>query len=196
MQRCKLPKITEQKGMEMKTVISIVFFLMVFFHSSVASAALNANMQVYAHDEQITLAYTGVPTGMQNWIGVRRYKDGPGSNRMDVQDGPWHSTDTNSSNIWAYTTQVDGQFVFDASVLSPGRYAAFLLKENGYTWLWSPVIFDIADANSMIDLKVLMFNIWHEGTMVPGGLKGSSMRLLQPMQTLLRYPRCGIRGAI
>lgn len=60
----------------------------------------------------------------------------------------------------------------DAKFFLPGRYAAFILNGNGYTWLAQPVLFDIAAANGNIDLKTLMFNIWQEGTSVQGGFQG------------------------
>lgn len=136
------------------------------------SSELKLDKQVYSQSDKIKISYSNIEPQKKNQIGIWRYKDGPGSNKKDIADGPWHQKQANASDTWEYITQKSGVLEINTATLSPGRYAAFILKEDGYTWLGQPVLFDIADENGHIDLKTLMFNIWHEGTSVHGGFEG------------------------
>ncbi len=154
-------------------MISFYFLSFLLLISSAARGAeLGVDRQAYPKDGLIKINYANVPASKNNWIGIWRYKDGSGSSGRDLQDGPWNQTQTNKADAWQYVTQENGQITVNARNLQPGRYAAFLLKEGGYTWLSNPTLFDIADDAGNVDLKTLMFNIWLEGTKVSGGFDG------------------------
>lgn len=161
------------KGLIMKkNLIHSITALLCSMSGMVYSSEFNLNKQIYTQNETIKINYSNIDLQEGNWIGVWRYKDGPGSNKKDIADGPWHQKQTNRSDAWEYIYQESGSLEIDAKNLSPGRYAAFILRGNGYTWLGQPVLFDITDENGNIDLKTLMFNIWQEGTSVNGGFEG------------------------
>lgn len=146
-------------------------------HSNLSNSVGNKtefyiNKQIYNFKDKIIISYRNVEANVKNWIGIWRFIDGHGANGVDLKDGPWHQKQTNSSNVWTALTQENGEFIVDTSRLSPGRYAVFLLEKDGYKWLSQPIIFDIANQNGEVDLKVLTFNIWHEGTQVPRGYDG------------------------
>jgi sugar lactone lactonase YvrE len=81
--------------------------------------------------KSITFDYTADPANAENWIGIYS----PGQVPGDA-----------SSTIWTYTPDASGAATFSTAALAPGTYQAYLLYDNAYGELASPVTFTVTPA--------------------------------------------------
>jgi hypothetical protein len=81
--------------------------------------------------KSITFDYTASPANAENWIGIYS----PGQTPGDV-----------SSTVWTYTPDASGSATFSTAALAPGAYEAYLLYDNAYGELASPVTFTVTPA--------------------------------------------------
>ncbi len=137
-------------------LVSTTAFSSPFFFPS----TFKLDKNIYSKNDKIKISYH-VDRHFNNWIGIWRNQEKP--------NGPWQQRASQKSYLWFYLDNNKSSVVINAEKFTPGRYTAFILKENGYQWLAQPVFFDVADNNGNIELKTLMFNIWQEGTQVKGG---------------------------
>ncbi len=75
-----------------------------------------------------TFSYTTQRPGAKNWIGLWPYGQGPDEQKAVA-----------ASPAWEYVTEGRDRKTVDASKLPSGDYQAFLLANDGYNWLASPI---------------------------------------------------------
>lgn len=126
----------------------------------------------YSTAETIRFQYGDISPSPTNWIGIWRYLDGPGADGQNQSDGPWAFSQTNASTAWRYTPASAGETDFSLAGFPPGKYAAFLLANDQYTWLSLPVFFNVSSTENPSHIRLMQFNIWQEGTSVSGGYDG------------------------
>ncbi|KAJ3495153.1 hypothetical protein NLG97_g3598 [Lecanicillium saksenae] len=79
--------------------------------------------------DTFTFRYTTQKAAAKNWIGVWRINEGPD----DQGSGP-------GSLVWEYTPEARGVKKVDGSQLPSGQYKAYLLANDGRSWLASSLI--------------------------------------------------------
>ena len=89
----------------------------------------------------LTFDYTlgsAADVNSENWIGIY---DNPGC-------GPVDQSYVCGSKTYNWVTSTSGASSFDTAGWAPGSYVAYLLYDNGYTWLAKPITFTITAATS------------------------------------------------
>ncbi|KAJ6785709.1 hypothetical protein PWT90_06251 [Aphanocladium album] len=112
------------------------FFLSNDSYRSIASPQIFAQgnavfqgvLAVDPSQDYFTFRYTTQKAAAKNWIGIWRAGEGP-----DGQSG------VSSSLVWEYVTEARGVKKVDGSKLPSGQYQAYLLSNDKYTWLASPI---------------------------------------------------------
>ncbi len=87
-----------------------------------------------------TYATTADRVTSTNWVGI--YSD-PGN-------GPVDGSYVGPSTTWQYVTQQAGSVDFGSGSLTPGKYLAFYLYNDGYTALADPVRFTVTPVQPMV----------------------------------------------
>ncbi|OAA69888.1 hypothetical protein ISF_03158 [Cordyceps fumosorosea ARSEF 2679] len=82
----------------------------------------------YAAKTAFSFRYTTQKPGAKNWIGVWAYGKGP-----DGQEA------VGQALAWEYATEARATLTVDVSKLPAGQYQAFLLADDKYNWLASPI---------------------------------------------------------
>jgi sugar lactone lactonase YvrE len=122
--------------------------------ASTATASATSTSTTPADDGTFTAAATSVSEGStltfdyslgaasdanaENWIGIY---DDPGC-------GPVDQAYVCASKSYNWVTAASGTSSFNTSGWAPGSYIAYLLYDNGYTWLAKPVTFTITASSS------------------------------------------------
>ena len=96
---------------------------------------LTAERSTVEQGEQITFDYSipAAKVGSENWVGL--YSN-PGC-------GPVDQVSVCGSTTYNWVTNGSGSTSFGTGSLAPGNYIAYLLYNNGYTWLAKPVTFTV-----------------------------------------------------
>jgi hypothetical protein len=103
--------------------------------------SLSAVSDSVAEGSTLTFDYavgSAADVNSENWIGIY---DDPGC-------GPVNQTYDCGSNTYNWVTSASGTSSFNTSGWAPGAYTAYLLYDNGYTWLAKPVTFTITAGTS------------------------------------------------
>ncbi|KAH6696881.1 exonuclease III [Plectosphaerella plurivora] len=84
-----------------------------------------------------TFQYSTTEPHGQNWIGIYTQNGGP-VDQVQVEQ----------SLAWTYTPDSSGTARIAIGSLSPGRYRAFFLAQEGYVWLTSPIYIEVAGGSN------------------------------------------------
>ncbi|MBF5007026.1 IPTL-CTERM sorting domain-containing protein [Diaphorobacter caeni] len=113
-----------------------------------ASAAAPAQWQldkaVYQRDETIKAVFQDIATpGKTHWVGIWSYPDS--GTRYGVWD---RATNGGQGSLqWAYLpATASGEVTLKG--VAPGRHVAFLLADDGYAWLSTPIVFWVTEDGS------------------------------------------------
>ena len=120
---------------------------------------------VYAKSAPIKASFQNIATpSAKHWVGIWAYPD------SGTRAGAWDraSNGGQSSLKWAYLpATADGEITLPG--LSSGRYAAFILANDGYEWLSTPIIFQVTDDGVAVKEKGLLASnqrMYDEGAVV------------------------------
>lgn len=135
-------------GAGVRTWLVLIWALLACMLPQHASAANQVqwqlDKQVYARNEQIRASFQNLPTpGTRHWVGIWAYPD------AGTRAGAWDraSNGGQGSLKWTYLPATAAGEVALAGV-APGRYAAFLLADDGYGWLSTPIVFWVTEDGS------------------------------------------------
>lgn len=94
---------------------------------------------VYAKGAPIKASFQNIAApSAKHWVGIWAYPD------SGTRAGAWDQQRRQGSLTWAYLpVAADGEITLQG--LSSGRYAAFILANDGYEWLSTPIIFQVTD---------------------------------------------------
>ncbi|WP_394830064.1 alkaline phosphatase family protein [Pendulispora rubella] len=92
------------------------------------NSMLCAGQTAYAQGQTVLVSYATARAAAKNWIGI--YSEGQTPGNV-------------GSLVWSYTPKAAGSVALSTSALSPGRYVAYYMYDNGYTQLANPVRFDV-----------------------------------------------------
>ncbi|QNN56233.1 Ig-like domain repeat protein [Diaphorobacter ruginosibacter] len=121
--------------------------------------------QVYAASAPIKVRFQNLAApSAKHWVGIWAYPD------SGARAGAWDraSNGGKGSLKWAYLpAAASGEVTLQG--LAPGRYSAFLLANDGYDWLSTPIIFQVtADGVAVKEKGLLASNqrVFDEGSTV------------------------------
>jgi len=108
------------------------------FTVAAAPGTLSVQSSVVTQGQSLTFDYS-IPAAKvlsNNWIGLY---GNPGN-------GPVNQAYVGSSTAYNWIANASGSSTFSTAHLAPGKYVAYFLYDNGYTWLASPVAFTVQAA--------------------------------------------------
>ncbi|KDN87402.1 hypothetical protein [Kitasatospora cheerisanensis] len=102
-----------------------------------SSIGLPATSYVQGRTSALAVTYSTARASSTNWVGIYS---------TDPAKGPGSGT---ASLAWTYAPNSSGTVTVAAGSLQPGSYLAYLLADNGYTPLASPVLFTVTSATEL-----------------------------------------------
>lgn len=111
-------------------------------YQSANAAALDGTLTYRWNAPPSTFDYsTNEPTS-RNWIGLYRASGGGPDDQKHVED----------SLAWAYAPNQAGSIRLSTLALSPGKYKAYFLADDGYKWLANPIEVVLSHAGGSLSL--------------------------------------------
>ncbi|WP_412540128.1 alkaline phosphatase family protein [Longispora sp. K20-0274] len=98
-----------------------------------AGNALSLNQSSYTPGQNVVATYSTTQVSSTNWVGIYQSTVTPGSS---------------ASLKWDWAPNASGTVSLSTSSLSPGSYKAYLLANNGYTPLTTPVFFTVVSSST------------------------------------------------